>query len=268
MDNVIGKYIKDEEGNIISPITSFNTVYDYRGYDLDGLLNDTWNHATSGTTQYFNGTEVSINDLTSNGTWRGYVQNGSNDHKYLGWYGNTIVEVFNQSDANMCMQRLTKMNTGECKIRTRTNNQFSYEDSIYPIGTSIILPCFSVKLIETTCTVADTDYQVKFTNNGGYQFINDNNFGFSSTAITLPYDGAVSVTMSGMFSPHKGYLGMKLYLNGTYVYDYYSGARNVNYGCEERANMLLTVTAGDKLQNSSRSLLTIMYIQRYKYYIV
>lgn len=30
MDNVIGKYIKDENGNMISPITSTDTVYNYK----------------------------------------------------------------------------------------------------------------------------------------------------------------------------------------------------------------------------------------------
>lgn len=28
MNDIIGKYIKDEEGNIISPITSVQTIYD------------------------------------------------------------------------------------------------------------------------------------------------------------------------------------------------------------------------------------------------
>lgn len=33
-----GKYIKDEEGNIISPVTSASTVYDSNNMDLQTLL--------------------------------------------------------------------------------------------------------------------------------------------------------------------------------------------------------------------------------------
>ena len=36
--NVNGKYIKDENGNIISPITSFNTVFDSKSRNLDSVL--------------------------------------------------------------------------------------------------------------------------------------------------------------------------------------------------------------------------------------
>lgn len=82
-------------------------------------------------TGYFNGTTTSINSLTSDGKWRGYISQNSDDANYLGWYGNTLVETINQQDSNACIQRLTQYLTGRQKIRYRADNQFSYNDDLF-----------------------------------------------------------------------------------------------------------------------------------------
>ena len=85
-------------------------------------------------TDYFNGTNTSINSLNVNGKWHGYISDGGNDANYLGWYGNAIVETFVQSNSNPCIQRITQMSTGKQFIRYCATNSFSYGDSLFEIS--------------------------------------------------------------------------------------------------------------------------------------
>lgn len=81
-------------------------------------------------TGYFNGQTTSINDLNTDGKWRGYIPPDSDDANYLGYYGNVIVETFVQSSTAHCIQRITR--TYDCKtsIRSSSTNNFSYNDTL------------------------------------------------------------------------------------------------------------------------------------------
>lgn len=85
-------------------------------------------------TDYFNGSTTSINDLNTDGRWRGYIPQNSDDANYLGWYGHTLVETFVQANTNPCIQRLTSYSDGRQKIRIHSNNEFSYNDVLYYTG--------------------------------------------------------------------------------------------------------------------------------------
>ncbi len=61
--------------------------------------------------KYMSGTTTSINDLLTDGSWRIYISNGSDDANYLGWYGHATVE--NIVCGNYIFQRITKVGTGK-----------------------------------------------------------------------------------------------------------------------------------------------------------
>lgn len=86
---------------------------------------------TNVSTQYANGSSVSINSLNTNGCWRIYINTGTADANYLGFYGNIIVETFVQSSNNPCIQRITKMLDGTQYLRYCATNSFSYSDPLY-----------------------------------------------------------------------------------------------------------------------------------------
>lgn len=76
--NVKGKYLKDEQGNIISPIVSFNTVMDKNG----NSLSDTFPKVTESTLE-----------LTE------YIDESSVDMNYVVRYGNVVMVEFRAKTA-------------------------------------------------------------------------------------------------------------------------------------------------------------------------
>lgn len=94
-------------------------------------VNKTFRKATA----YADGTTTSINDLVQDGIYRIYIQKDSEDHNYLGFYGQIIVETFMQ--ANITYQRINKLSSGETYLRYTANQNttpLSYDTTLIKIA--------------------------------------------------------------------------------------------------------------------------------------
>lgn len=108
-------------------------------------------------TGYANGQTTSINDLKEDRNWRIYIQQNSNDHEYLGWYGFAQVETFRVDNSeNRLYQRITSYYTGLTQVRYVDSDVFTYDvplRTVSPVGDS-------QKYINTTATLTADKAQI------------------------------------------------------------------------------------------------------------
>ena len=63
-----------------------------------------------------------------------------------------------------------------------------------------------------------------------------------------PKDGILAISAGAMFGTKKGYAGVKIYKNGTFIIDNYLPAGTQTYGVIPIEMLMLPVSAGDTLQ--------------------
>ena len=86
-------------------------------------------------TYYVDGTQVSINDITSDGNCRMYIYADSADANYLGWYGNAQVETFRVNNSeNRLYQRITHFDTGVTQVRFCNEDKFTYSHALKTVS--------------------------------------------------------------------------------------------------------------------------------------
>ena len=183
--NPDGYYTKDEVYNKEETYNK-DEVYSrnesYNKTQVEDYANNLFN------TNYADGNSVNINSLKTDGKWRIYIHPNSDDHNYLGWNGNAIVETFVQASDQGCMQRITQMGTGNTYVRYCTTNDFSYNDALKKINESND----SGWLTPTITHSSMSNNTIKYRKKGnlveirGTIKVNDNNYSAGSPVFSLP----------------------------------------------------------------------------------
>ena len=94
-----------------------------------------------------------------------------------------------------------------------------------------------------TLSSAGTEYNITLNT-----FYANNGFALSGGQLVCPKDGILAISAGAMFGTKKGYAGVKIYKNGTFIIDNYLPAGTQTYGVIPIEMLMLPVSAGDTLQ--------------------
>lgn len=199
-------------------------------------------------TGYFNRNTTSINDLTTVGSYRGAIANGSDDASYLGFSGNVIVEVFGQSSIYY-MQRITQMATGRVMIRYSQTNSFDYNTPMFEINNPNVGATIKTYLKEDYTFTGNTTVTLPLTE------VHTN----TGDCFSVTSDGSVKIGahVSAVIVSGTAYYYTGTNTNGKILYIYKNGTNMCTYNTMTPSNnyrhftvgpVVIPVTAGDLIR--------------------